>query len=217
MKLKDIILFPFNGNAKEACSVIEAINSIKPTWNILGFIDDDRDKHNEQFTQYKVLGRKEVLDAYSDAQVLAVPGSPDSFQTRENIINALNLPASRFATVIHPSAQIGTGCMVGSNCLVMANVVLTANTKLASHIVVLPNTVISHDTTIENYTIIGSNVSISGSVSIGKNCYIGTGSRFIQNISVGEKSLIGIGSVVIRDILPNTKNVGNPARRLNED
>ena len=212
--MKKIILFPFNGNAKEAASAIEDINESQEQWQIVGFIDDDPEKKGRTFGSYSVLGGREKLADYSQAFVLAVPGRPDNYQRRAGIINSLNVPAEKFAAIIHPSARIGINCKVGFNVMLLAHVVLTANVTVNDHVVVLPNTVISHDSVIGSYSMLGSTVSVSGSVSIGTGCYIGSGTRIIQEVSVGENALVGLGSVVLKDVPKATVVAGNPAREI---
>lgn len=214
--MKKLLLFPFNGNAREAASTVEEINKSSPTWELLGFIDDDIQKSGRRFGGYPVLGGREKLQELAGAYVLAVPGRPENYRQRREIIDSLGIPASRFATVIHPQAWVGLECSVGHNSLLMANVVLTAGSVVGNHVVILPNTVVSHESRIGDYCLLGSNISVSGGVHIENNCYIGSGARIIQEITIGEKSLIGLGSVVIRDVPPGSVAVGNPARLLKE-
>ena len=54
--VKKIILFPFGGNAREALSVIEAINRRKKTWQVIGFLDDNQDVWGRQGTHKHVQG-----------------------------------------------------------------------------------------------------------------------------------------------------------------
>lgn len=210
----DLILFPFGGNAREAIIVINAINIINKTWVLIGFIDDNSDLWSKEFLGHEILGGKDKIAQYQTAKILAVPGRPDNYLRREHIINSLNLPATRFATLIHPSSQISNDTKIGYNTLIMAGVVTTSNVTIGNNCVILPNTVISHDSIIDDNCLLGSNVSISGGVHIERNCYIGSGSRIIQEITIKEKSLIGIGSVVLKTIEPNSVIVGNPGRLI---
>lgn len=212
--MKKILLFPFNGNAREALSTIEAINRQCPFWTVLGFVDDDPRKKGLSFGNYQVIGGREKIAEHPEAQVLAVPGRPDNFLHRTEIIRSLHLPDTRFATIVHPSVQKGIGCTVGGNTLLMAGVVLTSQVVIGKHVVILPNSVVSHDSKIHDYCLIGSNVSISGSVIIKSNCYIGSGAKIIQETTVGAGALIGLGSVVIHDISSSAKVAGNPAKQL---
>ncbi len=215
--MKKIFLFPFNGNTKEAVSVIEDINAITPKWRILGFLDDDPAKKGSHFAGYKVLGERQLLESSQDSLVLAAPGRPENYLKRKQIVQSLNIKPERYATIIHPSAQIGINCTIGYNCLLMANVVLTSCVTIESNVVILPNTVVSHDSTVHEWSMLGSNISVSGNVTIGKNCYIGTGVKIINDVAIGAGSMVGIGSVVIRNIPPSSIVAGNPAKDLNEN
>jgi len=209
--MKDIILFPFNGNAKEAASVIADINKDKKTWNLLGFIDDDPDARGKNFSGIPVLGGREHLKRHPGVSVLAVPGRPDNFMRRQEIILSLGIAPEQLATIIHPTAVMGLNVEVGRNCLIMPGVVITADVRLGNHVVILPHSVISHDSVINDYVMIGSNVSVSGRVTIGACAYIGTGTKIIQEITIGEKALVGMGAVVIRSVADGDVVAGNPA------
>lgn len=206
--MEKLLIFPFNGNA------LEALDCIEGQYELVGFIDDRKDKQGVSPQGYKVFGR-EALDKFKDAKVLAVPGSPASYQQRQEHIASLGIAEDRFAFVIHPKAAIGKHVEMGVNCLVMAGVVITSNAKIGSHVCILPNTVIHHDSIVEDYTLIGCNVAIASSTRIGRNCYIGSGTNIINSISIGEFSLVGLGSNVVKTIPEKSKVAGNPARPIN--
>lgn len=210
--LKKLILFPFGGNSREAHLSVLAVNKIRKKWHVLGFIDDDPSLCGRGSCGAKVLGGKEILNKYPEAQVLAVPGNPDNYLKRCHIIENLDIDPGRFVTIIHPGADISPDAKIGHNTIVMANVVISPGVSVGNHCVILPNTVISHESAIGDYSLLGSNVSISGSVKIGHTCYVGSGSRLKDGISIGEKSLIGLGSNVISDIGKGLVSAGNPAR-----
>ena len=70
-----LLIFPCNGNA------IEALDCLGEAYQLVGFIDDTREKQGTDVHGYAVLSRA-ALDEFPDA-VLAVPGSPGSYQTRK--------------------------------------------------------------------------------------------------------------------------------------
>lgn len=211
--MKPLVLFPFNGNAREAVQVIDAINRTRQSWDLRGFLDDDPAKRGSTLGGYPVLGPFEDILAWPDCSLLAVPGRPDALPVRRKLLHDIvqQLPPARLATCIHPSAAVGTDCCVGYNVLIMNNVVLTASVRVGNNVIILPNSVIAHDCEIGDNVIIGSNVSVSGGVTVGANCYIGTGAKIIQEVTIGEGSIIGIGSVAIRDVPAKSIYVGNPA------
>jgi len=209
-----LILFPFGGNAREAVTVVRAINKKQKTWDLAGFIDDNPDVWGKEFNGCKVLGGRDVLSLYPLAKILAVPGNPQNYFKRDNIIASLGVTVERFVTLVHPSASIACDTNIGYNTLIMAGVVTTAGVTVGNHCVILPNTVISHDSVIKDYCLIGSGVSLSGGVVIEEMCYIGTGTKIIQDVKVGEKTLLGMGTVLLNSTDPESVIVGNPGKLL---
>jgi sugar O-acyltransferase (sialic acid O-acetyltransferase NeuD family) len=205
--MEKLLIFPFNGNG------LEAVDCIAGQYELIGFIDDTPEKQGKTSYGFEVFGRN-ILDKYKEAKVLAVPGSPQTYKNRVNIIGSLNLPLEKFATVIHPNASVSSMAQIGKNILLMAGVVVTSNAVIGSHVCVLPNSVIHHDTTIGDYTLVGSNVMIAGNVMVGKNCYIASGSNIINNIEIGDQTLVGLGSNVIRNISAYSVVAGNPAKNI---
>jgi UDP-perosamine 4-acetyltransferase len=207
MPKKKLVIFPFNGNGREALDCISFED-----YEFVGFIDDDPQKRSAHQEIYS----REILQKYKELQILAVPGSASSFRKRQGIINSLGLAnSSRYITAIHPTVAIGRNVQIGVNCLIMAGVVLTSNARLHDHVCVLPNSVIHHDAVVDEFTLIGSNVVVAGGTTIGKSCYIGSGSNIINDISIGDESLVGLGSNILRSVSGHAKMVGNPARDLN--
>ncbi len=213
---KKLLLFPFGGNAKESLMSIFAINEIKKEWDILGFVDDDHSVLGKECCGVKVLGGRDILKDNPEAYVLAVPGSPQSYAKRQEVIESLSVKESRFATIIHPSVAIARDATIGFNTLIMPNVVISCEVKIGNHCIILPNTVVSHDSVVDDYCCIGSNISISGSVRIGSGCYIGSGTKIRENISIGTGSLIGLGANVVSNIRAGVIAVGSPAKEINK-
>lgn len=206
-KAKPLLMFPCNGNA------IEALDCLGQDYQLVGFVDDLPAKQDTRVHGYPVFSRvafKEKADAF----VLAVPGSPTSYQSRRTIIDGLELSANRFAQVIHPTARVSPLAVIGQNVLIMAGVVVTSNAVIGDNVCILPNSVVHHDVVVGAFSLIGSNVTISGHAVVGENCYIGSGSSVMNSLSVGRGALIGLGSNVIRDVPANARVVGNPGRQI---
>lgn len=207
MEKQKLLIFPLGGNG------LEALDCLDDFWELIGYIDDDPAKQGKHSLGFSVFSR-EALQQFPDAQLLAVQGSPTSFRNRKQVIDSFKIPVERFATVIHPRANVSKHAQIGYNCLLMAGVTLTFNAKLCNHVCILPNSVVHHDTQIGDYTLLGSNVVVAGHTSIGANCYVGSRTSIINGITVGENTLVGMGSNVIRNIESNAKVVGNPVKYL---
>ena len=202
-----LLIFPFNGNG------LEAVDCLGDAFRLLGFVDDTPSKQGPSGIGFPVFSRSALVQ-WPEALVLAVPGSPASFRSRRNVIEALGLAPERFARVIHPSARVSPLATIGRNVLIMAGAVITSNAVIGDHVCVLPNTVIHHDAHIGAWSLIGSNVTIAGNTIVGDNCYIGSGSSLMNGLNIADGTLVGLGSNVIRSTLPGSRVAGNPARPI---
>jgi len=201
----ELLLFPCNGNA------FEALDCVSVAYRLIGFVDDTPEKQASTICGHAVHARS-AFSQWPNARVLAVPGSPQSYLRRRQLIEGLAVRADRWARVIHPTARISPLATIGHNVLLMAGVVVTSNAAIGNHVVVLPNTVIHHDTRIGDWSLIGSNVTVAGNTSIGENCYVASGSTIMDGLTIGAGTLIGLGSTVIRSAAAGSRIAGNPAR-----
>lgn len=203
--MKELLIFPYSGTA------VEALDCLGSEWDCIGFISDNTEYIGKTEYGIKIFDRS-AIDEFKHAQLLAVHGSPMSYQQREEILVRLNVDSNRYATVIHPNASIGKCVKLGKNVLIMAGVVITSNAVIKDHVVILPNSVVHHDCTVGELTLIAANVTIAGNVIVGRNCYIGASSSIRNNVSLDAKTLVGIGSNVISSFGENQQLIGNPAR-----
>lgn len=202
-----LLIFPYNGNG------IEALDCIGSAYRCIGFVDDTPQKIGIAPNGYRIWDR-DAFAKFSDARVLAIPGSPVSYGTRKETILGLGIGKERFARVIHPTARVSPLAIIGYNVLIMAGVVITSNALIGSHTCILPNTVIHHDVVVADWSLIGSNVTVAGNTVIEENCYIGSGSSIKNGLCVGYGALVGIGSNVVQNVAANARVVGNPAREI---
>ncbi len=202
-----LLIFPYNGNG------IEAADCLMGRYRLLGYIDDTPAKQGRH-PRGDVVYSREALREHGTAAVLAVHGSPATYQQRRDVIDGLDIDPRRFARVIHPGAHISPTATLGYNVLICAGVVIGSNAVVGNHVCVLPNTVIHHDARVEDWCLIGSNVTVAGRTIVGANCYIGSGTSLMNDIRIGERALVGLGSSVLRDVLPGRRVAGNPHRYL---
>ena len=209
---KQLIIFPFGGNAREAAGSILNNDTLSKEWEIGGFIDDHPENKGQEFCGIRVLGNRELFERYSEALVLAVPGNPNDHLKRKTIIDGLNIDSSRFATIIHPSVNLSADSKVGYNTLILPNVVIGSSATIGNHCIVLANSTLSHDCSIADYCCIGSNVVVSGGVTVEEQSYIGSGANIKDDITIKRKSLVGLGANVIEDVDEAVVVAGNPAK-----
>jgi len=204
--MPQLLLFPCNGNA------VEALDALDAGWDVLGFVDDALAKQGTLCHGLTVHSRA-AFARWPEAQVLAVPGSPQSYRARRAAIEGLGCDA-RWAQVIHPAARVSRHARLGRHVLLMAGVVVCAGAVVGEHVCILPNSVIHHDARIGDFSLVGSNVSVAGGARVGENCYLASGSSVIDGAEIGDFALVGLASTVLRGVAPNARVAGSPARVL---
>lgn len=210
MDKRPLVVVGFSGNAIDALSTIEASH------RILAFLDDNPDLHNRTFEGIPILPTA-ALAEFPGAQVICLIGSEHSFRKREGIIQRLGLPPSRFATAIHPAANVSRLARIGRGCVVFPGVQVVSNAVIGDHVVILPQSVIHHDSAIGDLTLIGSGVVVAGRVRVGRSCYLGSGCTIKNNVDIGDGALVGMAANIIRDVPPGSTMIGNPGRLLRQN
>jgi len=207
-----LILVGAGGLAREAAEAVRAINAERSTWTLLGYLDDDPAKHGTSMAGLPVLGSVDDLRKYPDAQLVLCPVRPDNYVARSRLASRLALDDDRYATLVHPSASIGSTCEVGAGCVVLAHAALTADVVVNRHTIIMPQVVLTHDVRVCEFATLASGARIGGSCHIGPGAYIGSGACVREGITVGERAMVGMGAVVTRDVPPERLWVGCPAR-----
>jgi sugar O-acyltransferase (sialic acid O-acetyltransferase NeuD family) len=211
---KDLVIVGSGGFGRETAQAVHAINEIRPTWHLLGYIDDDVQRHGTAVDGVPVLGGRETLQCLPDAYVVVCTGRPDNYVSRPRIVADLNLPMERFATIVHPAAAIARSSSVGPGTVVLAHVALTAAVSVGAHVAIMPQVSLTHDDVIDAFATLASGVRLGGGVRIERGAYIGAGALIRENRTVGAFSLVGMGAVVRHDVPTGEVWVGAPARRL---
>ena len=212
--IKKIIILGAGSHGQEVLNIANDINCQSNQYEILGFLDDDKNKFQKEFNGTPVMGALNSLSDFPDAYLVTALQNINNFWKSEKIIKDVFWDAERFINLIHPSASISPQCQLGVNCVIFPQVTIGVNVRIGNHVNILPNSVINHDSYIGDYCILASGVCVSGRVSLGNQCYLGSGTTVIQNTVFGEQCMTGIGSVVLADLPANNVVAGNPARFL---
>ena len=211
---RELLLVGAGGLGREAAEAVRAVNSVRDTWNLLGFLDDDPAKQGTLIGGLPVLDRIDAVDRYPDAQLLLCPVRPDNYVTRRLLADRLGLDDARYATVVHPTATVGTTCTVGAGSLLLAHVDLTADAVVGRHVVIMPQVVLTHDAHVDDCATLGAGVRLGGGCHVSEGAYVGSGSCIREMITVGRWAMIGMGSVVTRDVPDERLWWGAPARDM---
>lgn len=212
--MRELVIVGAGGFARETAAAVAAVNRVRPTWRLRGFLDDDPLLPGRTRAGLPVLGGTDALAGLSDAAVLVCVGNPRDYTGRLRLVRRLALPPHRYATVVHPAAEVGTGSVLGVGSVLLAGAVLTAEVTVGAHVAVMPQAVLTHDCRVEAYATIASGARLGGGAVLRRGGYVGAGALIREGVTVGAWSQVGMGAVVLADVPPGEVWVGTPARRL---
>jgi sugar O-acyltransferase (sialic acid O-acetyltransferase NeuD family) len=210
-KIKKIVIIGAGGFARETLWVFRDANEEKNEWEMLGFIDENKENHGKIICDLPILGGFKWFDKnnYNDLYVISAVGSP---KTKKKVIETAISKNLKFCSVIHPSVRMSKYVKIGEGTIITAGNILTTQIKICNHVIINLDCTIGHDSIIEDYCTIAPGVHISGNVHLEKGIDFGTGAVIIQGITVGSWSIIGAGAVVASDVPSNVTAVGVPAK-----
>ena len=211
--MKELLILGSGGFAREVVWLVERINKINMTWNILGYVDEDAELHGKIINSYRVLGADKCIANYPDAYVVCAIGSS---KLRKKIVEKVKqqCPQIKFASLVDPKVEISDRVTLGEGVVICANSVVTVNIDIGSHVIINLDCTVGHDAILHDYVTVNPSVNISGNVEIEEGVELGTGTQIIQGKRIGANSVIGAGSVVVRDIVGNCTAVGIPAKPI---
>lgn len=209
--MKDLIIIGASGFGREVAWLVERINKATPTWNLIGFLDDNADIQGNDIGGYPVLGEAKDTEKYPDAYFVCAVGAA---KIRRSIVERLTLPDSRFAILIDPTVEISHRVVVGGGSIICAHTIVTVDIVIGKHVIVNLDCTIGHDAVLDDYVTMYPSVNVSGITHIGACVELGTGMQIIQGKSIGQESVIGAGAVVVKDIPEKCTAVGSPAKPI---
>lgn len=214
---EDIVVIGVGGFGRETLDVIEAINAvdIAPRWRVLGVVDDAPEPiqlDRLRARGYEHLGSTEqVRSALDPAAYVVGIGSPS---VRARIADVLDLAGWRAATLVHPSACIGSLANLGEGAIVCGGVQVSTNVRLGRHVHLNPGSIVGHDSELEDFVSANPGAVVSGEVTVRAGVLIGAGAVVLQGLEVGQGSVIGAAACVTRAVAENDIVLGIPARSI---
>lgn len=208
--MKKIIIIGAGGFGRELLQWIKDINKAAPTWEIVGFIDDNSHALDGVECDYEVVGTITDWHPQEDEEFALALGSSE---LKRKIVAEMKEKGAKFATIIHPTAMLSEFAHHGEGLIMFPNSKLSCNSTVGDFVTIL-SSLIGHDTIIGDYSVISGGCNIVRNVHIGSDVFLAAGVCIAQDLTIGDGAYLGLGSVILKDVPPNMKAFGNPARLL---
>lgn len=210
--IRPIVIVGAGGHARDVLCVVDAMNSVEPSWRVLGLVaDPGPDGGHAERCSYPCLGNVEVLREIDCDVVIGIGNG----SVRRRLDDLISSWGHEFATLCHPSATIGAYVELGAGTVLCAGARVTTNVRTGRHVHINLNSTVAHDCRLADYVTINPLAAVSGNVTIGTETMVGTGAAIIEGRRIGDRCVIGAGAVVIRDSPDDQTLIGVPARSLN--
>lgn len=212
--MKDLVIIGAGDFGREMANIVERINDSKrgKEWKLLGFVDDNEEIQQTLVDGYPVIGPIDYLN-HVDEEVYTICALGVA-KTRKKVLEKIDNPIIKFATLIDPDARVYRDATVGEGSIICGGSILSINTHVANHVIVNLNCTLGHDAVVEKYSVVNPGVNISGKVTVKECSDLGTGAKVIQGLDIGPNVVIGAGAVVVKGVLEEGTYVGVPASRI---
>ncbi len=210
--MREIVIIGAGDFGKEVAWLIEDINKAKPSYLLLGYLDDDEKKTGQEIGGYTVLGKAGRINELSRRGILYAVAAMQDAGAREALVSRLH-GFHKWETLIHPSAHISGRTKLGEGCVVCAGVNISVDTVIGKHCLFNISSIIGHDCVLGDYVSVMSGAKVSGHVEVGDKAYLATNCTVVPGMKIGEHATVGAGSVVLRNVKDGVTVMGVPAKR----
>lgn len=208
--MKKLVIVGASGFGRELVQWIDDINKVEPTWEVLGFIDDNLDALKSSRCEYKILGTIQDWAPVEDVFLVCALAFPD---VKAKVVSMLKGKGAKFATIIHPTALISKYAEIGEGVVITPRSNVNVDAKVGNFVSILGSG-IGHDAIVGDYSTLSGRCSINGHVQIGSKVYMACGVSVAPSKKIGDGAHVGMGSVVITNIKSGVHVFGNPAKKI---
>jgi acetyltransferase-like isoleucine patch superfamily enzyme len=212
--MKNIAIIGASGLGRELWTLINAINKVELTYNVIGFYDDSYVK------EYDVIAGINCKGTISDL----IKDVPDStcitfgMANREIVYKIYDSLSQKrnfnYPNLIHPMVSIEYGSVLGIGNVIATGTLISCEVKIGGFNFFNSMCAIGHDTVIGNFNSFMPRTQISGDVIIGDFNSFSMGTSIVQGKKMGDGNSILAYSLLTKSIKNDRKYFGIPAKRL---
>ena len=206
-------LLVLGANNPETVRVVKAVNDHEPTFELVGFLDNDASKHGSDFWGHPVLGGSELVGEPAYRDCVVVNAITRTTRVRKETTDELLRYGAELTNLIHPTVDT-RHVSLGVGIVVHEGAVLQPGARLGSNGALNANVVVSHECVLGAHVFMAPGGVLAGLVEAGEGAMIGVHATVLPRLKIGAWATVGGGAVVVQDVPPGTTVAGNPAREL---
>ena len=206
--MKNIIIVGAGGFGREAYYLIKAINAVKPTWNIKGFINDIPVDLKAKKIDVPILGTIKDWQP-SENEVFAMGISSPAGKMK--VAGILKAKGAKFATLISPRAHVDDDADLGEGCVISGGSVGAC--AILGDFVNIAGSMVGMDAEIGDFSTTTGYANVTNA-KLGKRVFVGSHAVILNGRRIGDDSFVCAGSIVFHNVKPGQKVWGNPARQV---
>lgn len=212
-QMRDIAIYGAGGLGREVACLINRINIVKPTWNLIGFFDDGRQKGEEVSHFGRILGGMNDLNDYTSGSldIVLAFGNPRTIQAVHSNITTPNI---FFPNLIDPTFDVEDTLTfrIGIGNIIKRDTSVTTNVSIGNFNLLNGGIRIGHDAMIGDYNVVMPGVRISGEVTIGNRNLFGAESFIKQQVKIDCDVTLSPVSALLTKPKNGFTYIGNPAK-----
>jgi len=199
MKQHDLILV---GGGRFGREVAAWITVLELPYNVLGFIDDEKEGPN-------IIGPIVDHEPQSNTLYLTCIGNGAA---RRKVRKNLEAKGAAFANLVDPLLRTASPLGGTSNSILLGTIGISNDVTIGNDLLIHAFASIGHDVVIGNGVTIGSHGFVGGGATLEDECTIHPNAVVLPNVTVGKGAVVGAGSVIIKSVAPYTTVFGSPAK-----
>lgn len=204
-----VVIVGAGGHGRELASVMAAVNRVRLTWTIVGFVDDGPASTDAlDRLGLSLLGPLSWLEAHPHAFIMGIGTSA----IRRSLVDRLERSGCEPKTLVAATASVGSDVRLGPGAVVHEHTTITTNVSIGAHTHLNVGCAVQHDTVVGAFVQMSPASFVNGDCVIEDDVFLGSGAIVTRGVRVGRGARIGAGATVLHDVPPGSLVVGTPGR-----
>lgn len=209
--MKNLVIVGAGGLGRELLQIVKVINAKKPTWNVIGFVDDNVNALDGIECDIEIIGTvQEWIPSHEDYVAIGIADT----HTKKKIVEMFNTKGAQYANIVHPDANIGSYNKMGQGIVICSHADITVNCKIGNFVFMNSYAAVGHDAVIGDYCTLFPYCNVAGYTILGEGVTIGALASTYPGIKIGDYATVGMNSAVIRNVKSASTVMGVPAKTI---